>query len=375
MVEQNLVFPDGVSREELDRLRLYLPYGCDRILGLDYVPGPAPGFRFTCRTPEDAALIQQKARALLVLLRKGGNKDSVVFPARPLFDNRAVRMACCRDLLPDLLAGNHLVCFGPGQYGMGGLFLRTFKYFERECYRLTLQQSPQEFVYPNLIPLDLGLHSGGAGGNEGEATWFSPTPPGSPQGAPASPHLGKPSVGLHCYPHFRNRIISGSQGVTITTQGRCYRYEGEDRFGPDRLWEFIMRGTVYLGSPTFVRNGLREIENLVCGWMDPLGLNAWVQPADGPLSPDSGYMAPAIHSLLPVKYELRIALPAQGYSLSAGSFTYHADRYSRPFNISDGTHASATGSAEFGIERLTWGFLAQYGLDTTIWPEMIRNGI
>ena len=74
-----------------------------------------------------------------------------------------------------------------------------------------------------------------------------------------------------------------------------------------------------------------------------------------------------------MKWELRIALPASGTSLAAASFNYHADHYSRPFEISEGGQPAATGCAGFGIERLTWGFLAQNGLDTDKWPEAVTQ--
>ena len=134
-----------------------------------------------------------------------------------------------------------------------------------------------------------------------------------------------------------------------------------------------MRESVYMGSPVFVRDSLKEIETLATEWMQSLGLRAWVQAADDPLQASGASFAASEN--IPVKWELRIALPASGASLAAASFNYHADHYSKPFEISDGGIPAATGCAGFGIERLTWGFLAQNGLDTDKWPEAIRQEI
>ena len=134
-----------------------------------------------------------------------------------------------------------------------------------------------------------------------------------------------------------------------------------------------MRESVYMGTPVFVRDSLKTIETLATGWMQSLGLRAWVQSADDPLQAVGASLASSEQS--PVKWELRIALPASGTSLAAASFNYHADRYSKPFEISEGGNPAATGCAGFGIERLTWGFLAQNGLDTDKWPDAVRQEI
>jgi hypothetical protein len=371
MIEKSVTLSHPVDSELLVRLRFYLPYLCDSIVSLEIVSGASPEIRYTCAEESSCALIEAMARALL----GGPEQAEHLNPhhARAVFDNRTAPCACSHDILPELLSGDHLIAFGPGQYGMGNLFLKTFKYFERECARMTLKQNPQEFVYPNLIPRDLMEHSDYANDQGRGYTWFSPSAPGGPiePGDPAETpeHLGKPAVCLHCYPHFKQRTID--EPVTITTQGRCYRYEGTDQFSPDRLWEFIMRETVYMGSPVFVRDSLKEIETLTTGWMQSLGLRAWVQAADDPLQASGASFAASEN--IPVKWELRIALPASGTSLAAASFNYHADHYSQPFEISEGGQPAATGCAGFGIERLTWGFLAQNGLDTAKWPEAIRQ--
>ena len=371
MIEKSITLSQPVDPELLERIRFFLPYLCDPILSLEIVSGAKPEIRYTCAEQSDSALIEAMAHALLGTQEKSEPLNP--HPARAVFDNRTASCSCSHDILPELLSGDHLIAFGPGQYGMGNLFLKTFKYFERECYRMTLKQNPQEFVYPNLIPRDLMEHTDYANDQGRGYTWFTPSAPGDPlaAGVPVETpeHLGKPAVCLHCYPHFKQRAID--EPVTITTQGRCYRYEGTDQFSPDRLWEFIMRETVYIGSPVFVRDSLKAIETLTTGWMQSLGLRAWVEAADDPLQASGASFAASEN--IPVKWELRIALPASGTSLAAASFNYHADHYSQPFEISEGGQPAATGCAGFGIERLTWGFLAQNGLDTAKWPEAVRQ--
>ena len=368
MIEKSLILSPA-DPEALERLRFYLPYLCDPVMSLEIVPGSSPGIRYTCREENSSARIEAVARALLGQRKKMDAEILHPLQTRAVFDNRAAPCSCTRDILPELLDGEHLIFFGPGQYGMGNLFLKTFKYFERECYRMALKQNPQEFVYPNLIPRDLIKYADYTTPQGSGLTWLTPSPPGVQAKWPE--HLGKPAVCLHCYPHFGRKTIAKDRPVTLTTQGRCYRYEGAEQFSPDRLWEFIMRESVYMGNPVFVRDSLKEIETLATAWMKRIGLRAWVQPADDPLSgPDLAFRPPQSTA---VKWELRIALPASGTSLAAASFNYHGNRYSKPFEISEDGNSAATGCAGFGIERLTWGFLAQNGLETKNWPQAVRQ--
>jgi hypothetical protein len=371
MIEKSVTLSRPAEPEALEQLRFYLPYLCDQVLNLEIVSDSRSEFRYTCREENSSSRIEAIARTLLGQQEKSDVEFLNQVQTRTAFDNRTAPCTCNHDILPELLNGGHLISFGPGQYGMGNLFLKTFKYFERECYRMTLKQNPQEFVYPNLIPRNLMESSDYTNSQGSGFTWFTPSPPGVYVESPE--HLGKPAVCLHCYPHFRERTIPQDRPLTITTQGRCYRYEGIEQFSPDRLWEFIMRESVYMGTPVFVRDSLREIETLATGWMKSIGLRAWVQQAGDPLSVTNAGLASPEN--MPVKWELRIALPASGTSLAAASFNYHANHYSKPFEISEGGNSAATGCAGFGIERLTWGFLAQNGLDTEKWPEAVRQAI
>jgi seryl-tRNA synthetase len=77
-----------------------------------------------------------------------------------------------------------------------------------------------------------------------------------------------------------------------------------------------------------------------------------------------------------LKFEIRAKLPFKNSTLAVGSYNYHQDFFGRSMNISlpDGSPAH-TGCIAFGLERMAFAFLAQYGLDVGKWPDAVRKGM
>jgi seryl-tRNA synthetase len=74
-----------------------------------------------------------------------------------------------------------------------------------------------------------------------------------------------------------------------------------------------------------------------------------------------------------LKYELRLNVD-QERTIAAASFNFHENYFGEAFRIahSDQT-AIATGCVGFGLERLVYAFLCQYGLDESKWPGSVRR--
>jgi seryl-tRNA synthetase len=82
----------------------------------------------------------------------------------------------------------------------------------------------------------------------------------------------------------------------------------------------------------------------------------------------------AFQSAFQLKYEIRARLPFDDSTLAVGSYNYHQDFFGRRLNISlpNGSLAH-TGCVAFGLERIAYAFLAQFGLDPHNWPELVRQ--
>ena len=379
MFRTQLVLPHRITPEQFDIFKAYLPYCAEGLVdfeSLDHLK-----IEYTCKREQDAPGIEDAARKLLDTLRETG--VPALIDKKVIFDNRSTAIQTHHEIYTDLLKDGHLIKFGEGQYGMGKTFLQVFKYFERGCYQLALRQNPVEYVYPIMIPIHYLKQCGYFGENPQSATFLSTLDRSVPanfkevQGgefpflkSQTEPeHVGKAAVCLHCYPHFENRVIA--QPVTITTQGRCYRHESMDM--KTNLWEFIMRESIYLGSAESVRERLEEIRHLTEAWLTRLGVQFWIESADDPFFASDPAVLKMTRLIRESKYELRIG--DSKTSLAAASFNFHGPHFSKAFNITDGKKYVATGCAGFGIERLTYAFLTQYGLQTERWPRHVQEEI
>jgi hypothetical protein len=390
MITHSLSLPPEFDGNRLDDLRAYLPYCTDAVSRVA-LSDTSRQLEFTCRREEDEPTARKALETIVRVLTPCVDKSQTAAePAVPphiAFDNRGVKTLCREAIFPRLLAEGHLFECGPGLYGMGKLFLQTFKYFERACHRLVMELQPEEFVYPTLIPIEQ-LQSGGRGEAAGHHATYVTTRTLEGESSvdeqgmvkPAHPFLEVPdhackwAICLHCYPQFQNKILD--TGIAITSQGRCFRVESRGYKTIERLWEFIMREIVFMGSRDYVRAGLLQVRERTADWMRRLGLHGWIESAEDPFFADPN--DPPLYRLIAdTKQELRLTLQNEGEATSVGSFNFHGPHFSRRFHILHGNknEYAATGCAGFGIERLTYAFLSQYGLDPAVWPDSIRKEV
>ncbi|MDT3496842.1 hypothetical protein NLU03_21215, partial [Bacillus toyonensis] len=51
----------------------------------------------------------------------------------------------------------------------------------------------------------------------------------------------------------------------------------------------------------------------------------------------------------------------------------HGNVFGQAFSIKNNNEFASTSCMAFGLERWIFAFLAQYGLDTQLWPEKIKE--
>jgi seryl-tRNA synthetase len=108
--------------------------------------------------------------------------------------------------------------------------------------------------------------------------------------------------------------------------------------------------------------------------LEHIGLAYRVESANDPFFVGEFRRQAAFQNAFQLKYEIRARLPFKDDTLAVGSYNYHQDFFGRHLNISllDGlpTH---TGCVAFGLERMAYAFLAQFGLDPKTWPGQVRE--
>ncbi len=183
-----------------------------------------------------------------------------------------------------------------------------------------------------------------------------------------------PAVCFHYY-----GALSGSrlpQGVCATAVGSCFRYESSNMISLERLWNFSMREIIFVGPKDFVLENREAARKKVAELLEAWGLAYRVEGASDPFFIGDFKKQVAFQSAFQLKYEIRAALPYRQSTLAVGSYNFHQDFFGRHLDIAmeNGTPAF-TGCVAFGLERMAYAFVGQYGLDRSQWPESVRRGV
>jgi len=137
-----------------------------------------------------------------------------------------------------------------------------------------------------------------------------------------------------------------------------------------------MREVIFVGSRDFVLQNRETGRQRMRTLFEEIGLAYRVESANDPFFIGEFKKQAAFQSAFQLKFEIRASLPFKHATLAVGSYNYHQDFFGRSLNITlpDGSPAH-TGCIAFGLERIAFAFLAQYGLDTQLWPEAVRKAI
>jgi seryl-tRNA synthetase len=185
--------------------------------------------------------------------------------------------------------------------------------------------------------------------------------------------LLSPAVCYHLYFALADKPLPDGQ-LAATAVGHCFRYESTNLNSLERLWDFTMREIIFVGPADFVLENRERGRKQVALFLESIGLAYKVESANDPFFVGEFRKQVAFQNAFQLKYEIRACLPFKDSTLAVGSYNYHQDFFGRHLNISlpDGkpTH---TGCIAFGLERLAYAFLCQFGLDPAAWPAPIRE--
>jgi seryl-tRNA synthetase len=187
--------------------------------------------------------------------------------------------------------------------------------------------------------------------------------------------LLSPAVCYHLYFALADQPLPGGQFVA-TAVGNCFRYEAINLVSLERLWNFTMREVIFVGPKEFVLQNRETARQRMAGVFEKIGLAYRVESANDPFFIGEFRKQAAFQSAFQLKFEIRARLPFKDSTLAVGSYNYHQDFFGRQLNITlpDGSPAH-TGCVAFGLERMAYAFLSQYGLEPAGWPEFVRQAM
>lgn len=175
-------------------------------------------------------------------------------------------------------------------------------------------------------------------------------------------------------------MLSGKEikQKAITTCGKSFRYENKYYKPFERLWDFTIRETVFIGDYNYVRNNVNEYKKMAVKLMDLLNMSGFCETANDPFFL-IGNAAKRINAqkMFGSKYELRLKL-SEDNTTAVGSFNLHSNFLAKRFRFYSNLEKEEycyTGCIGIGLERMMFAFLSQYGFKQENWPSMVREGI
>jgi len=296
------------------------------------------------------------------------------------------------DPTPELLKRGEISQESTGIFALGPLLTRLVDYFESQFLDLAASFQAAPYRFPTLIPahylervnyfrafphsLTFATH---LREDLGVIDAFAQNAACDHQGLQAPPDsfarvqaLLSPAVCYHLYFALADRPLPGGQ-LIATAVGNCFRYEAINLTSLERMWNFTMREVIFVGPKPFVLENREIARQRMHKVFERIGLAYRVESANDPFFIGEFRKQAAFQSAFQLKYEIRARLPFKDSTLAVGSYNYHQDFFGRSLNITlpDGSSAH-TGCVAFGLERMAFAFLTQFGLDPSGWPAEVR---
>ncbi len=338
-------------------------------------------------SPEQRSEIIDKVQHVVASLVEGAIQPKI----QVLEDHMERPVPYRSDPNPELLARGEIFQEAQGIIALGPLLSRLMEYFESRFLELADSFGASPYRFPTLIParyldrvnyfhsfphsltfathlrsdLDVIDHFAehAACGEHGlniPSQSFSPIQT-----------LLSPAVCYHLYFALADQPLPDGQ-VIVTAVGNCFRYESNNLSSLERLWNFTMREVIFVGSKDFVLDQRETARQRMQQVFEEVGLAYRVESATDPFFIGEFRKQSVFQSAFQLKFEIRARLPFKDATLAVGSYNYHQNFFGRHLNITlpDGS-AAHTGCVAFGLERMAYAFVAQYGLDPEKWPSAV----
>jgi seryl-tRNA synthetase len=265
------------------------------------------------------------------------------------------------DALPALLERGWISVGGPGLIRCTGPFVALCSYFDAAFAALAWRRGAQFHAYPGVVSRQLLER----------LEYFSSFPGVATDAGEC--YVLPPAVCYQTYEHLADRELV-HHPYRVTVAGRCSRFEGSRLTGsPECLWNFTMRELIFFGSDAEVAGERKALMRSVTGLLRKVGMTGTLAPATDPFFLGESRGKLLLQKLKELKLELRTEIRV-GVDMAIASFNHHEDFFTRRMNIRlAGGGRAHSGCAAFGIERWSFAFVCQNGLDIETWPEPVRR--
>lgn len=343
----------------------------------------------------EESVIAEKVEELEKMILSKLSKMKTEVKIRTIYDNTAQQVANQNNIFEPMLEHGIVRQIGSGVFAYSGIFLKVFRYFcqkiESSIEELFPELEKISYEVPVLIPVmdyeegkyfdsfphhimfrttlrnDLDLIDRFAKNGIKDTSILEETR------TPES--VLRTAACMPIYPMFRNTEISDEKPTCIMVSGKCFRNEGNNVSELARLNEFYMKEYVFIGTPEQAKQYIERAYALWDFWCECFKINCKIETANDSFFASNYKKLQLFQMLGDSKREFKLLVPASGNYISCSSANFHRTHFTKVYNIrtkETGAYCHSSCFA-FGIERLTYAFLSQNGLDSTKWSDAIKE--
>jgi len=341
----------------------------------------------------DEDIVKDKIESLYKMIESGNisGKEVAITTLEDHSDEKTINE---ENVYEKLCENGDVVLMSPGVYSYSNLFLKIFKYFDKkiESYGKETFANINEYKFPVLHPVKR-YQKGGYFETFPHYIMFGTSMKNDIEILDRFSKVGlndeslleemkAPSQVLRhaaCVPVYEmleGKTIPKDDPLKFLVSGTCFRNEGKNTFELSRLNEFFMKEYVFVGSPEQCKEMIELSKGLWDFWQKTFAAKTKLDTANDSFFASNYKKLQFFQVIGDSKREFKWNIPAHDTYISCGSINFHRTHFSKPYQIkNEDEELCYTACFAFGIERLTYAFLSQKGLDINKWDEKTRNEI
>ncbi|MAD45067.1 MULTISPECIES: hypothetical protein [Alteromonas] len=292
-----------------------------------------------------------------------------------------------QDPMPVLLESNQLVQMMPGIYTYSGALLELMQKLDEFFRQYALREGASERLYPNILPVNSMIENGYVSGFPHHALFVSMAHQDSDTLKSLSALkdieslndlvstngiMLAPTVCHHCFEELKGAKLEDN--MIITSTGKCHRFEGPSAEDLSRTHIFNMREIVLFGKSSWVHKNRLKIKSDCEALFERWQLDYQVETATDPFFPAGSQNKRNFQAMNQTKFEVKLYLPFKQQSISAVSINNHMETLTESYGIKGGKNLISS-CVGFGLERLSFSILSQYGFDRGNWPDTLKEDL
>lgn len=318
------------------------------------------------------------------------------FPDKVIWKNDGInQINANKNIYSELIRNGYIYEVGEGQVTLGSLFIHLIEYLDKKISNISINElNAIEYQYPTLIPVSV-IEKSGYYTSFPQLNMFVSCLHNDidnyidfqraykennklPEDTLVNYTKGvkyalPPTMCYHTYNQFEGDLFEKNEHRVYTSKGKSFRYETKYCKTLERLVDFTIRETVFMGDFDFVIKSREKFMNSMFSLMKNLEITCYCSNSNDPFFTDEKMNEKiAFQNVLKSKYELRVFIDNDN-TIAVGSFNYHHDFISKAYDLHYDSDHIRTGCTGIGLERLAYAFVCQHGTNISKWPREVKE--